>query len=329
MAISSSLTLNDSTAVHNSNLVFGGQSIPMTSFDFAEFAHEQRKVIVSLIDAEHKRPARSGNSRAISTEKSEWVLAQDSQPSLEYSGDSLRFNGESLSAGRYVVKVDIYLEAPLIHLKEVPEHLKDSLKYSEVLNVIFQMVPASENISDPGSLPAPIYESYGNLGFFIADVDAMKSYVEKALGGGQHDLVKAFCSSELASELSELGLLAVVWGITPWTYYINCVDSIKDLSYLISVGEEAFSGVYKLRNDGRVLSVIPGDRLLDWPACLSEQWPKLPLSGAGEYLDLKVFIREFDPFDGTYGPPLVNIVLCRTLEEQEITPLLSMDLESV
>jgi hypothetical protein len=309
--------------------VFGGQSIPMASFDFGEFASEQRKVIVSLIDAEHKRPTRSGNSRTISTKTYEWVLAQDSQFSLEYSGNSLGFSGESLSAGRYILTVDIFLDAPLIHLKEVPEHLRDSLKYSEVLNVILQVVPASESMCDPGSLPAPIYESYGNLGFFIADIDAMKSYVEKALGGGKHDLVKAFCSSELASELSELGVLAVVWGITPWTYYINCVESVKDISYLLGGGKEAFSGAYKLRNDGRVLSVVPGDRLLDWPACLSEQWPKLPLAGAGEYLDLKVFIREFDPFDGTYGPPLVNIVLCRTLEEQDINPLLSMDLESV
>ncbi|MFJ7978909.1 hypothetical protein ACIQ1D_01180 [Lysinibacillus xylanilyticus] len=46
------------------------------------------------------------------------------------------------------------------------------------------------------------------------------------------------------------------------------------------------SGTYKIKKEIKELSIIPGDKLLRWPACLEKEWPKIQLEGAGEKIDL-------------------------------------------
>ncbi|MFJ5562666.1 hypothetical protein [Lysinibacillus xylanilyticus] len=67
----------------------------------------------------------------------------------------------------------------------------------------------------------------------------------------------------------EKGACFITWGIIPWHYYIQTMNSS------IIFDECIVSGTYKIKKEIKELSIIPGDKLLRWPACLEKEWPKI------------------------------------------------------
>lgn len=200
--------------------------------------------------------------------------------------------------GRYVLVVDVHLDVPLKASGYIPEHVKPLLQYSEIFN--FNIRLESEILSTPSynEVGHPIYEGYGQLGFFIADLDKMDDYMRLRLGHNRLNLKDALCETEIANELFGEGLLVLVWGMIPWQYYVYGLDSPKDIAVVPSLNNPQFQGSYKFRSDIKRPSVVPGEFLLNWPECLSLDLPKVALEGEGEQVAVQVHVIGFHVVGG-------------------------------
>ena len=225
--------------------------------------------------------------------------------------------------------VDVSLDVPLKTLVDVPVHVKPLLQYSEVVNVMMSLECSEVSVLNSSIERHPVYDGYGQLGFFIADLDKMNDYILSRLGCNDVNLKDAFCETEIAGELFEQGLLILVWGMTPWQYYIYGLDGPADFALVPGLSVPHFRGSYKLRSETKNPSVVPGEFLLNWPECLSIDFPKITLAGDGERVDIEVHVMGFHVVGGGVGPNLSVITACRQEGEPTIQPLLMVDIESV
>ncbi|MDU8432782.1 hypothetical protein RYA99_26855 [Pseudomonas syringae pv. actinidifoliorum] len=213
-------------------------------------------------------------------------------------------------------------------LGEVPDHIQPLVHYTEILNVTAVIEEQLHPATLPTRYAGPVYDGAGRLGFFLADLEQMESIIAKSSSTEIVDLQKEFCETEIANDLFEAGVLILVWGMTPWQYYIYGLSAYSDINLIPGAKEPQFRGKYKIRNDINSLSVIPGEQLLNWPLCREQNWPKIDLLGDGESVEVSVHLRAFDPINGEFGPPLAVIAVYRANEVPLIEPLLVVDIES-
>jgi len=324
------VTVNDSRLLASGAINIAGLNIPMSSFNFAEFKSLQRKTLVSCSVMEEGPLYGSAiGSRKISEQEMRLNISEAGPVEIEFAKEKFLVSAGDLSCGTYLLSVEVYLEVPLKAQGGVPEHIKPILHYSEVLRVIFRIGRTDNTVMQRATKRHPIYETYGELGFFIADLKRMNEYVVSRLGEGNINLKDAFCETEIANELFDRGLLILVWGVTPWTYYFYDLDSSGCIMKAPSLSRPQFTGVYKFISEIENPSLVPGDFLETWPDCLDLDFPRISLPGNVDSVQVDIHATGFYIPGVGIGPNLAVVTAYRNDDFVVGQPLLTADLESV
>lgn len=326
------ITLNDSTSIRNSILALGNERLELNKINIGEFDENQRKTILGIgLQGDVSPPSKSSskNSKIISSEALEIELTQRSQPYLELENEKIQLEKLVIPCGRYHVKINVWLDTPLSCMSGVPLEKQASIQYSQILFIEIIFATYGSNAHNKKSITAPIYDSFGNLGFFLADLDRMKEIVSAELGSTPCNLIDAFSETELANHLFEAGVLCLTWGITPWVYYVYSASEQSEIDQLPFKDTKKISGVYKISDKIVEMSLVPGDQLKNWPNRMEMPWPKMNISGQGNTLKLDLHVRNFNAPNGSHGPTLAMINIYRSTTNEEISPLLNIDIESI
>lgn len=111
------------------------------------------------------------------------------------------------------------------------------------------------------------YESYGELGFLVTDIERMSKFIKESTKVIDNDLFKEFTTTALASELFDNGIMMLCWGMTPWPYFITSEDTNKMRLPLPKGHKTSYIGQYKFSSEIQEASIIPGNALSDWALC--------------------------------------------------------------
>jgi hypothetical protein len=231
------LTLNDSRVVAKALISVGATTIDLRDYDFSLFSQEQRKVIFRWTRNVKVFDYRPTLKSVLLSQKqilinlfsaSEGVL-------IELAGERITLESVPLPAGLYHLDLGVHLDRPLKALGEVPDHIKPMLEYSEIVNVIAALSKSGKPQSATAFYPGPVYDGAARLGFFLADIGKMDAFIKDNLAGEIIDLQKEFCETEIANQLFEAGLLVLVWGMTPWQYYIHGLARCEDVDLVPNV----------------------------------------------------------------------------------------------
>jgi len=288
---------NISYAFDNSNHLAGAvlsidSESKSTSIDFSEFLLNDfpRKTMLniehvnSLSNSSINYKINAGNPKIIK----KITIKKDALVKLKtpFSEEEINFDFHSKTIE---LNIFCFLDTPII-AQDVHDGEKQNLiKNSQVLNVFFIF---SESTSSSVSFIKnhSIYESYGELGFLICDLNSVNSFIKNHDREIGNDLVEEFTTTELAGELFNSGLIMLCWGITPWVYYINSEVSNSDIQVLPMGEKTRLTGSYKLSKDTSRFSIIPGNALRDWSSCINNHWPEIIIEGDGDIVLLELYI---------------------------------------
>jgi hypothetical protein len=229
-----------------------------------------------------------------------------------------------VSASRYV---------PLVGMNcTSEEYEKRGVAYSEIIFIHLTFCKR-KSVATP-SLEASqfIYESYDQLGFVGMDEALFNNFIVERLGRGKHDLLHSFTTTEIANELFHAGLMILCWGITPWVYMINSLDS-DEVSLSFTAGLPVCqSGSYVFQEKIKEISIVPGTALKGWDTESQGTWPKLKLNGAGGVVQVDLCVaKAINPYDTSVPDclPMPFFNLNRIdVALAESVPILSADIES-
>lgn len=327
------ITLNDSRRLAGASLRFAGQVVSLQSLDLGDFALQQRKLVFGLgLASGGSAPCRALHAGSCPVSRSSMALCieQDATPQLELGDIRLCLDDLLIPAGNYLAQLTVWLDSPAMLTRgPVPEKL-DLLQYSQVLWVEILLQPAG---APPGLVgveqASAAYDSFGNLGFFLADLPAMAAIIRREVGDGPVDLLEAFTETGLADTLLEAGVLCLTWGLTPWPYYLFTASSAAERARLPLKGCRRRSGVYRIADGLSELSLVPGEYLRSWPDCLERSWPGIRVAGQGSTLHLDLHACCFQAADSHAGPPLAMFNLYRSEAALDIAPLLNPELGSM
>lgn len=326
------VAVNDSRLVAGGKLEIGSAVVGLDEFDFGEFGSIQRKVVVGWLGEERARYSSAVRAREISSKEISIVVESDGPVVLDLGCEKLLLDvldEQRQARTSYKLFVKISLEVPLEAFGEVPDHVKPLVQYSEILHVTISLSGGDVGTHIESSSNRPVYDGYGELGFFLADLDKMHEYIISRLVNGVINLKDAFCQTEIANELFSEGLLVLIWGMTPWHYYLYGSSEPEDAAYIPKLRNPQFQGTYRLHHDIQNPSVVPGEFLLNWPECLSKSFPKIHIGGEGELLKVEISVMGFYIPNVGVGPPLSVITASREENEPIIDPLLMVDIEAV
>lgn len=198
------------------------------------------------------------------------------------------------------------IDTPLIAKSGVPDDKALLLERAKIFNLNIIICNDGLNAAAP-TLNKKFLESYGEMGFVMIDIGSFNAFLEKQQRVISNNLIEEFTTTELANDLFDEGLMVLCWGMTPWVYYISSINS--DSHFLASLGVKTmYQGIYKLREEIKLLSVIPGNMLTDWKTCTEKEWPRLELDGKGDFVKLELFINSaLSQSDADYPIPTFNI----------------------
>ena len=323
------VTVNDSRLVAGGKLEIGSAVVHLNEFDFGEFGSIQRKIIVGWFGEQRTRYSTAVRGREISSKEILIVDEHGGPVVLDLGCERLLLAEGGQAHTCYKLVVQVSLEIPLEAFGDVPAHIEPLLQYSEILHVTVSLFGEDVAAHLELSSKRPVYDGYGELGFFLADLGKMNEYIVSRLGADVVNLKDAFCETEIANELFAEGLLVLVWGMTPWHYYLYGLSEPGDAAYIPRLINPQFEGSYRLRREIQNPSVVPGEFLLNWPECLSKSFPKIKIGGEGELLKVQVSVMGFYVPNVGVGPPLSVITASREDSEPIIDPLLMVDIEAV
>lgn len=323
------IAVNDSRLVAGGKLEIGSAIVDLDEFDFGEFGSTQRKVILGWCGEERARYSTAVRAREISSKEISISVESGGPVVLDLGCERLILDEEKRAHTCCKLSVKVSLEIPLEAFGEVPDHIKPLLQYSEILHVTVSLSSGDVGTHVESRDKHPVYDGYGELGFFLADLDKMNEYIVSRLGADVINLKDAFCETEIAKELFAEGLLVLVWGMTPWHYYLYGLSEPEDAAYIPRLANPQFQGSYRLRRDIQNPSVVPGELLMNWPECLSKSFPKIQIGGEGELLKVEISVMGFYVPNFGVGPPLSVIIASREESEPVIEPLLMVDIEAV
>lgn len=323
------VTINDSRLVASGKLQVGSALLDFNEVDFGEFRSTQRKVIVGWSGEERARYSSAVRSREISTKEISINDESGGRVILDLGCERLILGELKATPKSYQLYVSVSLEIPLEAFGDMPDHIKPLLQYSEIVRVTIDISCGNGEERTHTIAKRPVYDGYGDLGFFIADLNKMNEYIVSRLGSEVVNLKDAFCETEIANELFAEGLLVLVWGMTPWHYYLYGVDEPEDAAFIPRLFRPQFQGAYRLRRDIKNPSVVPGEFLLNWPECMAKEFPTITVAGDGGALKIEVNVMGFYVPNVGIGPPLSVIIASREDGEPKIEPLLMVDIEAV
>ncbi len=263
-----------------------------TSIDFSEFLLDDfpRKTILniehvnSLSNSSINYKINAGEPKVIK----KITIKKDSLVTFKTlsSEEKINFNFHS---ELIELNVFCFLDTPIIAQNIHDSEKQILIKNSQILNVFFvfsESNNSSVNFIDNHS----IFESYGELGFLICDLNSINSFIKNHDSKIGNDLIEEFTTTELAGELFDNGLIMLCWGITPWVYYINS-EGKNSNSQTLPMGEKTrLTGSYKLSEDISKFSIIPGNALRDWSSCMNNDWPEIIIEGDGGIALLELYI---------------------------------------
>lgn len=220
--------------------------------------------------------------------------------------------------GEYDIKIQVFrqgIQQPDFLSSESPQYLTDYEQKIETITVYVLIFRNSTDIKKNNKIAnSSVYGSLGNLGFFMVDLKLFSEFLSNEVGNEPINLVDLFTTTDLVDKCFEEGMLIITWGIKPWHYYIQAMNSS------IIFDECLVSGTYKIKKEIKELSVIPGDELLTWPACLEKKWPIIQLEGAGEKMDLSLCT-----WSGALGNEITPMYILQRSEEkvENIQPIIN------
>lgn len=222
--------------------------------------------------------------------------------------------------GEYDVDIQVfqkYPQEPQLFSNEAPHILTDYEQKIITISVYVLFLKNSCTIRNREELTnTSVFGGVGHLGFFMTDLNQFNEFIKKEIGSQPLNLVELFSSTELVDKCFEEGILIITWGIKPWHYYIFADNASLDFDN----DEVIVSGTYRLKDDIKKLSVIPGNELINWPSCLNQEWPQVYLEGMGEKVSLSLHT-----WNGKLGNELIAAyIIEREMGEVENTvPILN------
>lgn len=234
--------------------------------------------------------------------------------------------------GRFDLHVCACRYVPLIGAScSKDEYERRGVVYSEILFI--HLIFCKETSVAPHRPAHPfIYESYDHLGFAGIDETLFNHFLVKRLGRGTHDLVHSFTTTEMANDLFQAGLMILCWGITPWVYMINSIETHGSKRAYPEGLPLCERGSYFLLEEISEISIIPGVALKEWNTEVQGTWPRLKLQGSGRGVELDLRVaKAINPYAASvpdYLPiPFVNVIrVDRSVTEA--APILAADIES-
>ncbi|WP_285398337.1 hypothetical protein [Lysinibacillus sp. fls2-241-R2A-57] len=220
--------------------------------------------------------------------------------------------------GKYDMKIQVFrqgIHQPDFLSSEAPQYFTDYEQKIDTITVYVLIFRNSIEIHRNKKLAnSSVYGSFGNLGFFMVDLKLFSEFISNEVGNGPNNLVDLFTTTDLVDKCFEEGMLIITWGIKPWHYYIQAMNNS------IIFDECIVSGTYKIKKEIKELSIIPGDELLTWPACLEKEWPKIQLEGAGEKINLSLCT-----WSGALGNEIIPMYILQRREEkvENIEPIIN------
>lgn len=237
-----------------------------------------------------------------------------------FKGDSF-FNHEinlPFKGLNYVIEVRLFEDRP-VHNYEVLQAVPAP---TDMLTLYFTF-STKGFATHPASNIQKHFDGYSHLGFFLADLAEMKEVIFAEYGNKKLDLIEVFSNTELIDRLFEKQVFMIIWGIKPFTYPIYSAD---DPDILGPLAGEAFEqeGLFRIREDIRELSLVPGHKLRDWPDFLDEDWPEIKLQGRG----VKTHLSPCLLMDADAEVVITSFVVFRSEGAiQHSQPLLNIDFE--
>ncbi|WP_036127269.1 hypothetical protein [Lysinibacillus sphaericus] len=231
---------------------------------------------------------------------------------ISYRKDCIELYGE------YNIKIQVFrhgVHKPEFLSSESPPFLTDYEQKVETVTVYVLIFKNTTDIKKNNKVfDSSVYGSLGSLGFFMVDLKLFSELIRTEVGDEPLNLVELFTTTNLVDKCFEEGILIITWGIKPWHYYIQA------MSNSILLDECIVRGTYKIKNEIKELSVIPGDELLTWPACLEKKWPIIRLEGTGEKIDLSLCT-----WSGELGNELIPMYILERSEEriENVNPIIN------
>ena len=221
--------------------------------------------------------------------------------------------------GEYNIKIQVYQRnprEPQLMSHEAPYQLTDYEQKIKTITICILLFSGNYDIAkNDEQKHISVFGGFGHLGFFMTDLALFGNFIRRETNRSSANLIELFTSSDLVDKCFSEGLLVITWGIKPWHYYIT-----TDHRLLNPNSEEVIKGSYKLRSDIKELSVIPGNELANWPACMERKWPIIRLEGIGEKVYLSLHLEH-----GKLGNELIaKYFLQRKSEEiKDIDPIIN------
>lgn len=319
----------DEIALSIPNIKLGGEIPCRFKIIIDEVNNENKlllgsKILGNRISEQTYRNVLISKSQLVYSHENEYKLAKNETTQdalrkgvLEKRTSCSRIN--NVLDGEYDVQIQIfqkYPQEPQLYSDEAPPYLTDYEQKIITISVYVLFFKNSCTIRNNNELTnASFYGGLGHLGFFMTDLVKFNEFIKKEIGSQPANLVELFSSTDLVDKCFEEGILIITWGIKPWHYYIFTDNASLDFDDKVIV-----SGTYRLKSDIKVLSVIPGTELINWPSCINKKWPQIYLEGRGENVSLSLYT-----WNGKLGNELIAAyILQRKLGEAENTvPILN------
>ncbi|WP_340398516.1 hypothetical protein [Paenibacillus sp. FSL H8-0079] len=253
--------------------------------------------------------------------------------SIEGVEQPVNLGWSAFAEGEYELRISLHMKTPRIAEGTLEPEQLAMVKYAQVITVYISLFPA-----EAASLAVPsqpvwtrnhhVFDSYGRGGFILADLPRLAKRVEELIGPGNHNLIEQFAEGELSDTMLEEGLMAIVWGVTPWCYSLYSVPDEPSARMLAvdKLGDEPErQGIYHIDPSIQQLSIVPANELAYWPACVQNDWPVIDVAGEGETLHMDLYTQICESVNGLHENPLPSFVLTRSQGTPEtIIPLIDV-----
>lgn len=166
----------------------------------------------------------------------------------------------------------------------------------EIITIYFYFSETKVNEKSDSFVFDKYFGSYDYLGFCLVDLPKMKEIIIRKYGNRKLDLIDEFSNTELIDELFEQGIIIITWGIHPYSYPIYSTEDRVSIRALLG-REFCQEGRFRINEDIKELSLIPGYALRNWPELTQNEWTKISLYGKGEIVHLTPYILEDPDFE--------------------------------
>ncbi|MGO4530230.1 hypothetical protein AB4Z30_14210 [Paenibacillus sp. 2TAF8] len=241
-----------------------------------------------------------------------------SMASIQGINDPIELDLAPYKEGEYEVRIALHRKTPRIAEGPLEPEQLAMVKYAQVNTVHITLFPAESPMLDSPSAEWTrnhhVFDSYGRRGFILADLDRLAKRVEELLGPGNHNLIEHFTEGNLDILLEE-GLMAVVWGMTPWCYSIYSPPNEQGANLLawdkLEDGPER-QAIFYIDPKVQQLSIVPANELAFWADCIRKDWPVIDIPGEGETLLLDLYVQIAESVNEIHENPIPSFVLTRS-----------------